>query len=544
MADSQSGDIVEAGNPPLEVTSLRDSISLELALIAAFPTEILTHVFVLTLPPHEVDAEPAPWTISAVCAHWREIVISQPLFWTSIRYARPEAPELFRARRLVRPIETQLGRSGQLPLDIEFHVDRWNDMTFEDLKILQVICKHAGRWATVSLSGPSDLSYQISLSTQRPLLLGNLHKLAIETPHDSSQDTVDCNFLDAPLLQTVFVNRSRELRAYPAQMELPWSQLLRYGVCNTWQGHLDTFVHASNLVDCTLELASGGRMPDPETLVDLPRLRRLSASDAFFLKHLKTPALQELYCEYYPPVISTFFHRQNCELQKLVLWGYYSSHTDHSDLMRLVESVPTVTQLSLLFPLPVEYISDLLSRPTMAPALGHLTISLETSTVKADEDFMQAIESRWRDGGLRSLKVYYRVLKNVVGNWLDVLQTQGMNCVVYDSPRPRPENLDDIPPELLVSGDRFEEDREIFHRKRHGEAGTKIAHKFDGEKKQQCQTGNCRNGLDYACQVGGIGRCQTFPEDQFLRFAGLATKGRENRKSVVIAIQLPQRRGL
>ncbi|KAJ7648562.1 hypothetical protein DFH06DRAFT_1095302 [Mycena polygramma] len=48
------------------------------------PTEILSHIFIFTLPPYRLNHEPAPWTVSAVCARWRTIVISQPCFWTSI----------------------------------------------------------------------------------------------------------------------------------------------------------------------------------------------------------------------------------------------------------------------------------------------------------------------------------------------------------------------------------------------------------------------------------------------------------------------------
>ncbi|KAJ6581991.1 hypothetical protein B0H19DRAFT_886088, partial [Mycena capillaripes] len=49
-----------------------------LSPLRRMPTEILSLIFTFTLPPHEMNAEPAPWTVSTVCTRWRAIVISQP----------------------------------------------------------------------------------------------------------------------------------------------------------------------------------------------------------------------------------------------------------------------------------------------------------------------------------------------------------------------------------------------------------------------------------------------------------------------------------
>ncbi|KAJ7117468.1 hypothetical protein C8R44DRAFT_626721, partial [Mycena epipterygia] len=48
------------------------------------PTEIISLIFTFTLPPHVPGAQSAPWTVSAVCARWRTIALSQPYFWNSI----------------------------------------------------------------------------------------------------------------------------------------------------------------------------------------------------------------------------------------------------------------------------------------------------------------------------------------------------------------------------------------------------------------------------------------------------------------------------
>ncbi|KAF8216966.1 hypothetical protein K438DRAFT_1953844 [Mycena galopus ATCC 62051] len=109
-----------------------------LSLLHRMPTEIMSLMFAFTLPPHQPDVQPAPWTASPVCMRWRAIVVSQPSFWTSICYARPSDQHSSSTSSddsdiilepLRRKFETQLRRSGHLPLNVEFNVNRWDDLT-------------------------------------------------------------------------------------------------------------------------------------------------------------------------------------------------------------------------------------------------------------------------------------------------------------------------------------------------------------------------------------------------------------------------------
>ncbi|KAJ7250489.1 hypothetical protein B0H12DRAFT_662863 [Mycena haematopus] len=309
-----SSDIVKSNNPPLEsqIPVLQDFISKGRARLAALetkmalldslmhklleekdelaveisihekslsslrrmPTEILSHIFSFTLPPHQSDAAPAPWAISAVCARWRAIVISQPHFWTFIRYiasshggkapsddyamsdseSSSHGPVRLKPKPQLLKFKTQLRRSAQLPLNVEFHMVplRQSYMTLEQERILQLICDHGERWETASFVGPQDLSDQLRFSV--PHQLAHLQKLTIDIPYDDGHygnDPVEI-FQDAPLLHTVSSNR--RLWQYPATLELPWSQLRRYGGSNKWDNHLDALRRTSNLVDCSLEI--------------------------------------------------------------------------------------------------------------------------------------------------------------------------------------------------------------------------------------------------------------------------------------------------
>jgi hypothetical protein len=94
-----------------------------------------------------------------------------------------------------------------------------------------------------------------------------------------------------------------------------------------------------------------------------------------------------------------------------------------TDLARIVETGSTITSLSLLFPLPVEFADEFCSRPNMAPALEYLGVVLQPNDPSGVnvQSFMQAIESQWHDGRLESVKVFLRILER-----MEVLSAEGL----------------------------------------------------------------------------------------------------------------------
>jgi len=203
-------------------------------------------------------------------------------------------------------------------------------------------------------------------------------------------------------------------------MVLPWSQLLQYGGISTWEGHLHALNTATSLVDCTLEIYGTSTLP--QTPILLPRLIRLSLSNPSFLECLATPALQELCCGYDTPGLS-FLRQQSCKLQKLVLWKCSSpAHT--ADLASIVDAVPTITNLVLKFPPPTQFALDL-SRPSLGPALESISTILDSLAPEVRAHFMQAIESRWRAGQLKSFRLS-GLRSGVAYNRARLLQLGGM----------------------------------------------------------------------------------------------------------------------
>ncbi|KAJ7918611.1 hypothetical protein B0H13DRAFT_1992218 [Mycena leptocephala] len=252
-----------------------------------------------------------------------------------------------------------------------------------------------------------------------------LRELTVELVYCDDEIPLDV-FKDAPVLQQVTINNHS---SGGLTISLPWSQLLRYGGTNIRVSHLLDLRSANNLVDCYLDI-NGSDYPVPQTSILLPHLHRLSLSENDFLECLETPALLELYarCDFTVPVLS-FLRGQSCRLQKLVLSGY-SSGDVNTNLTDIVDVVPTVSTLALLFPLPANFVHHFSSRPSLTPALEYLSTALP-STPDVQDHFLRAIESRWQHGTLKSVKVHYPVFAPSMVEPVELLKSQSMEFGVF-----------------------------------------------------------------------------------------------------------------
>ncbi|KAJ7879205.1 hypothetical protein B0H14DRAFT_2709619, partial [Mycena olivaceomarginata] len=256
-----------------------------LSPLRRLPTEILLRIFTFTLPPHQRDpdnaaftnahpnprmVERAPWTVSAVCARWRAIAVSQPCFWAHIDYHSCYNWDNRFMNRL--RLETQLRRSGEAPLNVEFGTDLDDVVTSQDLRILRTLCQHSARWETASIHGQTVLFESLARFAASRFAL--LRELAIEVLYDAGDGT-----LIAGYLQRVTINKG--LRTCAIQMVLPWPQLLQFCGCSPWNTHLQDLPAARNLVECSLQINEPFAVPPAP--IFLPSLLRLFLSKPEFL---------------------------------------------------------------------------------------------------------------------------------------------------------------------------------------------------------------------------------------------------------------------
>jgi len=139
-----------------------------------FPPEIVSHIFALCLPrvpqlrDHRMiqDSEKwaAPLFLGAICRKWRHIAWSTPRLWTTVvvRISSRTAKQL--RGSLPQLVNKWLGRTGVLPLTIQFSAARLRKQEegYDEVKslaclIIGILNRHSERW--------QDLALDINLDT-------------------------------------------------------------------------------------------------------------------------------------------------------------------------------------------------------------------------------------------------------------------------------------------------------------------------------------------------------------------------------------------
>jgi hypothetical protein len=84
----------------------------------------------------------------------------------------------------------------------------------------------------------------------------------------------------------------------------------------------------------------------------------------------------------------------------------------------------------------------------MAPALRHISTVLLKNPPSVQNLFMQAIESRWQGGRLKSAKVHSLEFAPGIVDRMELLKSQGMEFVVFSSPHSLLQDV--VPSELKI----------------------------------------------------------------------------------------------
>ncbi|KAF8217048.1 hypothetical protein K438DRAFT_409623 [Mycena galopus ATCC 62051] len=404
--------------------------------VHSLPIEIISLIFAFTSPPLDAayglsGIQKGPWVCSAVCSRWRNIALSQPCLWTTVFLDFTDEDWRSATFEAIKPrLEAYLERSQQLPLNITFRAF-WHEAHCRkrELRVLDLLALHCDRWETINFTGSAMLYDHLDG------LRGNfaaLRALSIRVRQEN------CTPLKGPLdifgacprLQEAFVNAGCYGGDRPTAVELPFSQLQRYGGSNSWANHANALRSTSNLVDCVLQFIGSISF---ESTILLPHLLRLSVSRTDVLDFLDTPALKELYCCDHSSHLHAFLPRLPT-LQKL----FVANLPTTSDHTRLLDAAAIVTNMCLHLPAP--FLSDLFSileNPSGAakiPVLHTLSLGLLPIGQLPDEDqLMRSVESQWRDGRLRCLKLYggKAVPSTNTLERMELLRKQGMEIVLF-----------------------------------------------------------------------------------------------------------------
>ncbi|KAJ7625602.1 hypothetical protein FB45DRAFT_921842 [Roridomyces roridus] len=340
------------------------------------PPEIMGLIFTLSLsrydPPY-YTYDSAPWIVSAVCADWRTIA-STPTLWTTIS----DSDQYFNGANL----ESQLARSGDLPLDIHFHCeDNESGMSDFELEVFTILAQHTERWQTVNFSATED-AYAV-IQRAKPQF-SMLRKLVIEVYYEHDSRRLRQSYLkmfsSAPRLEEVSVNA--ELMDCPTALVLPWHQLRRYQSAIEWE-RIPALASATNLIECCLSMSDDKPANLNLKTVHLPLLLRLSVTQHGLLSYLDTPALLELY--HHDTMANhslndlDFFRRLPRGLKKLVLASGSSLDSIDLDLAGIAEALPALQSFGCTQVLPMDSVQLFLRSLSKRPvAFEHISLTLRS----------------------------------------------------------------------------------------------------------------------------------------------------------------------
>ncbi|KAJ6589140.1 hypothetical protein B0H19DRAFT_1248698 [Mycena capillaripes] len=266
--------------------------------ILTVPPEIMEEIFLFCLPddsrcdPIMPDPAAAPLVLLNVCRKWREIALSAPRLWCSIRVnLRSQSFE-----NSLPLLDCWLTRAQSCPLSVAVVYMNYEENPSPDL-LIQSLTRSSEHWQDMRLELPfKDLQRLNGVERNVPLL----RKLFIgpTDPYFAGMQglriTPITAFSVAPSLREVHL-----VTGFPFTLELPWAQLTKLqatslSVCEC----LEILEASPALVECTLSLrqsfdtASATRIPPLEHLEVLTL--RTSGFHADLLHCLTLPVLREV----------------------------------------------------------------------------------------------------------------------------------------------------------------------------------------------------------------------------------------------------------
>ncbi|KAJ6512589.1 hypothetical protein C8R45DRAFT_1087737 [Mycena sanguinolenta] len=282
--------------------------SYKYPVLTKLPNEMVSEIFVQTLPPYPICpallGRTSPTSLALICRKWREIALATPELWRAIRAS--DLSSLHRSES-----EVWAKRSGSFPLSINIQMHMSQEISPE-------LLDRCTRWEhlTLSVNTPAILILDGPIPLLRHLVLRQHHR-------DSSFE-----LRDAPQLRSAVF-------ALSGAVTLPWQQLTHLTMSHSFITQcLQILGQTTNLVYCDVTVWSvGSDELDDEPEITLACLESLvfnvnpEGPGTRFLNLLTMPALRSLAiresCIWLDPIghLTSFIARSHCRLQILEIIG-------------------------------------------------------------------------------------------------------------------------------------------------------------------------------------------------------------------------------
>lgn len=303
-------------------------------------------------------------------------------------------------------LETQILRSGSLPLDIVFDYETFDSDDFEAEEVLEALARCSSRWKSLYITG--------QMLARLPRIFGRvplLEKLCVwgieeEKTDDGNSPPPDQinHFEIAPRL------RNLELEECFPFFKLPWGQLTRYSAGGPWDAHISALARLKNVEFCSLMMAHEHDMgASYNRTLELPKLRQLKLfAERYYSREdfecppwLVLPALTDLAIDgAMVRGLPRLLQVSKCTLRKLHLTG---GCPEPGSIRPVFQSNPDLTELliTLVDRFPSSNVAPVLSlltlgpnKPTLLPKVENIIIHVASS--REDSALADMIVSRWK----------------------------------------------------------------------------------------------------------------------------------------------------
>ncbi|KAF5372864.1 hypothetical protein D9758_001578 [Tetrapyrgos nigripes] len=360
------------------ITQKRDSLQEKVASLKSitsplrgFPTEILQHIFLHSLPPFStLDRVQSPINVAQTCSRWRSVAIGTPELWTAFHIFVPEVaysfdPHTSKCNTLREGLECFLSRSGCCPLSISVYsvdANRWrSDYVLQVTRIVEMLILHHRRWKYLNLRVPRGSLFPVQRLRGEDFPC--LETVILHGSPGFSDDIISSTFFDNALRLGQMDRPFYDVRHDSSLAHLTHLVINRILGISHLLVVLEKCVH---LVDLSVNPRFDSSHI-PLSMITLPKLQKLVVRCVLynhpdeFLDHLTLPKLQVLILKetsgevhQQPGTISSLedlFLRSECCLTNLELRcdldEVYLSEFPVEDAISFFKSLPHLKQLAL-----------------------------------------------------------------------------------------------------------------------------------------------------------------------------------------------------
>ncbi|KAK7062503.1 hypothetical protein R3P38DRAFT_3492981 [Favolaschia claudopus] len=391
----------------------------------------------------------APWHLTHICRAWRRAARADPRLWSCVRIQVPDArnfeylddsddsstdstdpdesdtnpteldldiPRMYSTQAL----KSQLRLSSRVDLHVLFDTGRVKQSPHLD-GLLNILLRHSERWSHLTLTWSRSRTLQIMANTS-VLRLPHLRCVRLLPKSPDQYDLGDPEswpsklgdlFSAAPVLHKleisahIFKNRRTPL-LLPAhqlthlRLRMPSRVILRI-----------LPLQANSLVDVAFDVEAKDAGGDVESVIELPRVRRLCMTNDWFSRYLVAPNLETLHLAETMDNAIKFLDRSRCHnIQRLEL---HHLPPNPNLLIALLRRLNTITHLTInTFAWSQNFDAEsvaflrAMSSPEICPKLTSLEFRMfyMLSFVRVrHEPVCDMVESRCNDAGLKVVRI-------------------------------------------------------------------------------------------------------------------------------------------